>query len=144
MLNTSEERRPMASRRSFLRKAGFGFAGLSLAGMIGSRIEDQVAYAAQGVNRSSTPSALRITDLRIAVVQGSPFRSPIIRIDTNQGISGYGDVRDGATERYALVLKSHLLNQNPCNVEICQPHCLQSKSFYELPLRRLGTVRSAA
>jgi hypothetical protein len=29
-------------------------------------------------------------------------------------------------------------------IEICQPYCLQSKRFYELPFCRLGTVRSAA
>ena len=29
-------------------------------------------------------------------------------------------------------------------IEICQPYCLQSERFYELPFRRLGTVRSAA
>jgi len=42
---------------------------------------------------------------------------PIIRIDTNQGISGYGEVRDGGSPRYALMLKSRLLGENPCNVE---------------------------
>ncbi len=67
--------------------------------------------------RSSAPSQLRITDLRIAVVAGAPFRCPLIRVDTNQGISGYGEVRDGGSERYALILKSRLLNRNPCNVE---------------------------
>ena len=116
MINTPVERNPSASRRSFLRRAG-GLAGLSLAGVLGSRIEDQVAYAAQAVNRSSAPSQLKITDLRVTVVANAPFRSPMVRIDTNQGICGYGDVRDGASERYALILKSRLLNQNPCNVE---------------------------
>jgi L-alanine-DL-glutamate epimerase-like enolase superfamily enzyme len=45
-------------------------------------------------------------------------RTPIIRIDTNQGIYGLGEVRDGADERYALMLKSRLLGKNPCNVEM--------------------------
>ena len=44
-------------------------------------------------------------------------RTAIIRIDTNQGIYGLGEVRDGADERYALMLKSRMLGQNPCNVE---------------------------
>jgi L-alanine-DL-glutamate epimerase-like enolase superfamily enzyme len=105
------------SRRSLLKSAGASFAGLSLAGMIGAPIEEQVAFAAQSVNRSSSPSELRITDLRIAVVDRAPFRCPLIRIDTNQDICGYGEVRDGASERYALILKSRLLRQNPCNVE---------------------------
>ena len=42
---------------------------------------------------------------------------PIIRIDTNQGISGYGEVRDGASKTYALLLKSRLIGENPCNVD---------------------------
>ena len=105
------------SRRSLLRGAGASFASLGLASMIGSPIEEQIAYATQNVKRSSNPSQLRITDLRIAVVTGAPFRCPLIRIDTNQDICGYGEVRDGASERYALMLKSRLLRQNPCNVE---------------------------
>jgi L-alanine-DL-glutamate epimerase-like enolase superfamily enzyme len=105
------------SRRSILKSFGAGLAGLSLAGMIGAPIEDQVAFATQNVNRSSSPSELRITDLRIAVVDRAPMRCPLIRIDTNQDICGYGEVRDGASERYALILKSRLLRQNPCNVE---------------------------
>jgi L-alanine-DL-glutamate epimerase-like enolase superfamily enzyme len=42
---------------------------------------------------------------------------PIIRIDTNQGIYGLGEVRDGASKTYALMLKSRILNENPCNVD---------------------------
>src|SRR5664280_1547888 len=42
----------------------------------------------------------------------------IIRIDTNQGIYGLGEVRDGADVRYALMLKSRILGMNPCNVEM--------------------------
>ena len=113
----NKQKQASCSRRSLLKSAGAGFAGLSLAGMIGAPVEEQVAFAAQNVNRSSSPSELRITDLRIAVVDRAPFRCPLIRIDTNQGISGYGEVRDGASEKYALILKSRLLRQNPCNVE---------------------------
>jgi len=53
----------------------------------------------------------------VAVVTGAPFTCPIIRIDTNQGLSGYGEVRDGASKTYALMLKSRLLGENPCNVD---------------------------
>jgi L-alanine-DL-glutamate epimerase-like enolase superfamily enzyme len=103
------------SRRSLLK--GLGLGGLSLAGMLGLPIEEQVACAAQGVNRASQPSQLRITDLRVAVITGAPMRVPLIRIDTNQGVCGYGEVRDGASKRYALMLKSRLLGENPCDVE---------------------------
>jgi L-alanine-DL-glutamate epimerase-like enolase superfamily enzyme len=69
------------------------------------------------VATASRPSDLRITDLRVANVTGVPFRSSIIRIDTNQGLSGYGEVRDQASATYALMLKSRLVGENPCNVD---------------------------
>ncbi|MFD2080220.1 L-alanine-DL-glutamate epimerase [Actinopolymorpha cephalotaxi] len=69
------------------------------------------------VNTHSRPSDLRITDLRVASLTGVPFRSTIIRIDTNQGISGYGEVRDGASRSFALLLKARLVGENPCNVD---------------------------
>jgi L-alanine-DL-glutamate epimerase-like enolase superfamily enzyme len=50
----------------------------------------------------------------IAGVMGG---TAIIRIDTNQGIYGLGEVRDAADVRYALFLKSRILGKNPCNVE---------------------------
>jgi len=110
---THKDKGSSCSRRSLLK----GLGGLSLAGVLGASIEDQVAYATQGVSRNSQPSQLKITDLRIAVVTGAPFTIPLIRIDTNQGISGWGEVRDGGSKKYALMLKSRLLGRNPCNVE---------------------------
>jgi L-alanine-DL-glutamate epimerase-like enolase superfamily enzyme len=71
----------------------------------------------QNVNTNSKPSDLRITDMRVAVLRGVPMTSPIIRIDTNQGIYGLGEVHNGATKNYALELKSRILNENPCNID---------------------------
>ncbi len=71
----------------------------------------------QNTRTASKPSDLRITDLRVAVVARAPMTCPILRIDTNQGISGYGEVRDGASKTYALMLKSRLLGENPCNID---------------------------
>ncbi len=69
------------------------------------------------VQTSSRPSELRITDMRICDVMRNPLRGLILRLDTNQGISGYGDIRDGASKTYALTLKSRILGENPCNVD---------------------------
>ena len=69
------------------------------------------------VNQRSRPSELKITDVRAATVGWDGWRFPIIRIDTNQGVSGYGEVRDGASKTFALMLKSRLLGENPCNVD---------------------------
>ncbi|MBW3623887.1 MAG: mandelate racemase/muconate lactonizing enzyme family protein [Armatimonadetes bacterium] len=64
------------------------------------------------------PSELKITDLRVAVIGRAPMTCPLIRIDTNQdGIYGLGEVRDGASPTYALMLKSRLLGENPLNVD---------------------------
>ncbi len=98
------------SRRAFMKAA----AGLTA----GSFWADQTLDAAvQNTQRNSAPSQLKITDLRVATLAKAPFTCPVIRIDTNQGISGYGEVRDGASKTYALMLKSRILGQNPCNVE---------------------------
>src|SRR6187549_3576205 len=113
VINKKEENEN--SRRSFFKKSAMG--GIALGGaFMFSPIEDIVAQSTQKVSRYGAPSDLKITDLRYATttVLG---RTSIIRIDTNQGIYGLGEVRDGADERYALMLKSRLLGQNPCNVE---------------------------
>jgi len=57
---------------------------------------------------------LRITDIRTATVGWNGWRFPIVRLDTNQGLSGYGEVRDGASKSFALMLKNRLLGENPC------------------------------
>ena len=69
------------------------------------------------VNQNSRPSQLKITDMRTATVGWGGWRFPIVRIDTNQGISGYGEVRDGSSKTYALMLKNRLLGENPCNLD---------------------------
>ncbi len=69
------------------------------------------------VSAYSRPSELKITDIRTATVGWDNWRFPLIRIDTNQGLSGYGEVRDGASKTYALMLKNRLLGENPCNVD---------------------------
>ena len=52
------------------------------------------------MNYSSNPTELRITDLRFVDIDGAPKRCTILRIDTNQGISGYGEVRDASSKTY--------------------------------------------
>jgi L-alanine-DL-glutamate epimerase-like enolase superfamily enzyme len=104
----------LIGRRSFFRSAGMAAAG---AGALGFATDRDAEAALQNVNTRSKPSDLKITDMRVAVVGEAPMTCPIIRIDTNQGISGYGEVRDGASKTYALLLKSRLVGENPCNVD---------------------------
>lgn len=81
------------NRRDFLRKGMLG--GLSLGLMLDGKPEQEMEFITQKVKRDSKPSDLKITDIRIAHLQGVPFKSPIIRMDTNQGLVGWGEVRDG-------------------------------------------------
>jgi L-alanine-DL-glutamate epimerase-like enolase superfamily enzyme len=103
------------NRRNFLKKTAMG--GIALGGLLTLPIEETIAQTTQNVSRASKPSDLRITDMRYAVT-GVLGNTAIIRIDTNQGIYGLGEVRDGADVRYALMLKSRILGLNPCNVEM--------------------------
>jgi L-alanine-DL-glutamate epimerase-like enolase superfamily enzyme len=103
------------SRRDFLKKSSLG--GVALGGMLFAPVEEVVAAATSNVKRASSPSKLKITDLRYVIVKHLGRPCPILRIDTNQDIYGYGEVRDGGEVKHALMLKKHLLGQNPCNVE---------------------------
>lgn len=100
----------MVQRRAFISSAA---AALGLAFWDDKTLEASTAY----VNSNSKPSELKITDLRVATITKAPMTDPIIRIDTNQGIYGLGEVRDGASPTYALLLKSRILGENPCNVD---------------------------
>lgn len=63
------------------------------------------------------PRALRITDIRFADIDGAPKRCTLMKIYTNQDLVGYGEVRDASSKTYALMLKSRLLGENPCDVD---------------------------
>lgn len=101
-----------SNRRQFLQKTvmgGLGIAFLAKSNDVAASIE----YTTQNVSRSSSPTDLKITDLRVAHTKDGP----ILKMYTNQDIYGLGEVRDIADPRYALFLKSRLLGLNPCNVE---------------------------
>jgi L-alanine-DL-glutamate epimerase-like enolase superfamily enzyme len=125
-------------RRTLL-KSGATAAGLGL-------LADLEAYP-QNVNTNSRPSDLRVTDMRIAILRGPqgqaggapaaggrgggralPPATPgaggasggtiVVRIDTNQGISGYGQtIGDGPQPNYVLTHKTRVVGENPCNVD---------------------------
>src|SRR5579859_1006241 len=80
----------------------------------GERVED-------AVNTSSRPSDLKITDMRLAVVAAN-YDYPILKLDTNQGVYGLGEVRDAGHAENALQFKSVLVGENPCNVDMIFRH----------------------
>ncbi len=82
-----------------------------------SEEQARLEQAEGAVNTYSRPSDLKITDMRLAVVC-SNYDYPILRIDTNQGVYGIGEVRDAGHKENALQYKSLLLGQNPCNIDM--------------------------
>src|SRR5881296_119147 len=89
-------------------------------GMLGSALmgtEPMEGYP-KNVNTNSHPSKLKITDLRVATIaKPGPSPCPIIRIETDQGVYGLGEVRDGASATYALFLKSRIVGEDPLQLD---------------------------
>lgn len=125
--------RTNGARRNFLKKTALG--GIGLSSFMGYSFEDNIAETTSKVSRASAPSELKITDMRYVLtnVMGG---TAIIRIDTNQGIYGLGEVRDAADVRYALFLKARILGKNPCNVEML----FRSIKQFGGPARQAGGV----
>ena len=68
----------------------------------------------QNIHTASKPSELKITDVRMAM---APIGGGLIRLDTNQGLYGIGENRDGASRNYVMELKRLVVGENPCNVD---------------------------
>src|SRR5205823_5048656 len=106
-----KDSRQLMDRRDVL-KSSAGILGASLL------TRDAMKLYPKNVNANSRPSDLKITDLRVAtIVKPGPSPCSIIRIDTNQGVSGLGEVRDGASPTYALFLKSRIVGENPLQID---------------------------
>ncbi len=78
---------------------------------------DNYESALQHVNTHSRPSDLKITDMRFVDLMGAPMHCILVKIYTNQGITGIGEIRDFSSRTYAAMLKGRLLGENPCNVD---------------------------
>jgi len=100
------------SRRSFFQKSTAATAGVAAGSLVTNADLDAISA---NVNTNSQPSKLKITDMRLARL-GS-WQQYILRLDTNQGISGYGELHASSSKTYALMLKSRILGMNPCNVD---------------------------
>jgi L-alanine-DL-glutamate epimerase-like enolase superfamily enzyme len=55
--------------------------------------------------------------MRFVDIVGAPMHCTLLKIYTNQGLVGFGEVRDGSSKTYALMLKNRILGENPCNVD---------------------------
>jgi L-alanine-DL-glutamate epimerase-like enolase superfamily enzyme len=107
--------KPSLSRRGLFRNAARAAAAGPLLQLTAAPGGAQTASAG-AVNRNSAPSNLTITDMRVSTVAAN-YDYPIIRIDTNQGIYGLGEVFAAGVAGSALMLKPHIVGQNPLNID---------------------------
>ncbi len=104
----------MANRRNFLSMLAGGTAALTL--------KAEPARSSVATAESHTSSGIRITDVKTAVLNAhwGPWnrRWLLVRIDTDQGISGYGDTSANIQVRTILRrYKNRLIGQDPTQVE---------------------------
>jgi L-alanine-DL-glutamate epimerase-like enolase superfamily enzyme len=95
------------SRRSFMKQSLAASAGVvASTGIIG---------AAPSVQKTTAKPAIKITDLRCAIMG----KSPVIRITTDAGISGYGQAETAKSylKPFVMFYKDYLIGEDPTNVE---------------------------
>ncbi|MCZ6674798.1 MAG: mandelate racemase/muconate lactonizing enzyme family protein, partial [Verrucomicrobia bacterium] len=104
------------SRRSFLTHSSIGITGAMLASTF-----DGLAQAVDWSPKSSSPSQLKITDVKGGFIRGE--HSLFVKIYTNQGIIGHGQGVDGVYGTYYVmkhIAKRHLIGKNPLNIHRLQ------------------------
>ena len=105
----------LMSRRKML-MSSTGTAAIAAAFSFPASAQATQAPVTRPVNKRSAPSDLKITDMRACTVAAN-YDYPIIRIDTNQGIYGLGEVRDAGVKGIALILKAHIVGKNPLEID---------------------------
>ncbi len=95
------------NRRTFMKKSLVASAGLVAAPTL----------MAAGNQAASSIPAIKITDLRCAILGGSP----VVRITTDAGIEGYGQAESSKPylKPFVLFYKDSLIGEDPTNVQRC-------------------------
>jgi L-alanine-DL-glutamate epimerase-like enolase superfamily enzyme len=115
---------PKTNRRDFVKMASFGGAGLGMA--INNLASETGMKAFSYRSPSESPSKVIITDLKCAIIGGSP----VIRVVTSAGISGYGQAESAKSflKPYVLFYKDYVVGMDPTDVNRIM-----------LKIRRLGS-----
>jgi len=114
-----------SGRRDFIKTASLGGLGV---GILGPTVTAATVNSTAGVQQKYTPKPpIKITDLKCAVMGNSA----VVRITTDQGISGYGQ---GETTKpylkpFVLFYKDYLIGEDPTNVERCMMKIRRMGSF---------------
>ena len=103
------QQEPFVSRRKFITGSTSATAAVAAGSLVTNADLENITA---DVNTNSSPTDLKITDMRIA----HSDRSMLMRLDTNQGICGYGEIRYDCSKAHGLILKSRIIGMNPCNV----------------------------
>jgi len=98
------------NRKSFLRKSLMGGMAFGYSGILRNET------GMNPMDISSRPTDLKITDIRGATL-AAIYDFPIIKIYTNQGIVGLGEVRDAGWIAQALMMKPYLIGKDPLDIE---------------------------
>ena len=108
------------TRRGFLGS----IPGVALAPRLAAQRRDSSARA----EKRTGDGSIKITDLKCAIIG----RNPVVRVVTDQGISGYGQAESAKPYLKPMVLfyKDYLLGENPTDVERVM-----------LKIRRLGAFK---
>ncbi len=124
-MKTSEKNGSHTDRRDFIKQASAGSLGIGLTGAF----PGYLTTPSGGENRTEATqkSLIKITDIRAAVIANSP----VVRITTDAGISGYGQIE--STKPYLkphiLFYKDYLIGEDPTNVERCMMKIRRMGSF---------------
>jgi L-alanine-DL-glutamate epimerase-like enolase superfamily enzyme len=108
-----EEKNNPSNRREFIKKASAGSLGI---GLVSNNISGESIASESTIQPQAKPKAkIVITDLRCAIIGGSP----VIRITTSEGISGYGQAETSKPylKPFVLFYKDYLTGEDPTNVE---------------------------
>lgn len=102
-----------SNRRDFIKKTTAGGLGLGL--LSTSNSAESVTEKDATQPKTSPKAKIVITDLRCAIIGGSP----VIRITTSEGISGYGQAETSKPylKPFVLFYKDYLVGEDPTNVE---------------------------
>src|SRR5690242_13468334 len=112
------------SRRRFITKASI--SGLAMGLFSGNALSNSWLTSNKQQTNSSAKASIKITDLRCAIIGGSP----VIRITTTEGISGYGQAEPKSyLKPYVLFYKDYLIGEDPTDVERCMMKIRRMGSF---------------
>ncbi len=120
------------SRRDFVKKVSMAGLGMGLLSESNNPFDAKKVtdseFGSSGFSLAKPPAKIIITDLRCAIIGNSP----VVRIVTNAGISGYGQAETAKNylKPYVLFYKDYLIGEDPTNVERCM-----------MKIRRLGSFK---